>query len=515
MVPWALIRLKKLSSTLLSFILLLPYLAAQQTPRAQIESLIRSNQLDAAEQQLFSQLQAHPSDGWALDLLGTVRLKQKRTSEATALFHRAHSLNTNDSNALRGLAESAAASETFDDAIAWYTKLLELNPTDLASRKQLALLQEKAGRYADSVATIQKIPVASRSADLLPTLASDYLNVHQEQKLAPLVQQVVKLGPANSNVMLDFVAVLVRNGYIQDSEKILQIARPSKPTAKYLHTLARVREAQDNLPEASKLFQQALQLDPKSFDLLFDGARFSGQHNRWDEAVGYLQKCDEVNPDRPEVLLKLTLAYLKTRRREKAVSVARRLASVSPNDPNAQYILAFALVENELWETAEPMARKAVEQNPKDANSQLLMGIIHLNKGELDAARVSFDETLRLDPNLLDAHYYSALVSDRKGDVDAARTELDALVVKNPDHANAQAELGVLRLRAGDAQGARAALEAAVRLQPEASQTHYQLGLVYARLGLQDESKAQMAEFQKLREAEDNLRKREAGVKVP
>ncbi len=85
----------------------------------------------------------------------------------------------------------------------------------------------------------------------------------------------------------------------------------------------------------------------------------------------------------------------------------------------------------------------------------------------------------------------------------------------NPNHAAAQAELGILDLRTGNVEGARAALEAAVKLAPEISQSHYQLGLVYTRLGLQNESKAEMAEFQRLREAEDNFRKREAGVRVP
>ena len=99
--------------------------------------------------------------------------------------------------------------------------------------------------------------------------------------------------------------------------------------------------------------------------------------------------------------------------------------------------------------------------------------------------------------------------------MDAAKKELDELVVKDPNHAAAQAELGMLKLRTGDPSGAKSALEVAVKLEPTSSQTHYQLGLAYARLGMQEESKAQMAQFEQLREAEDNLRKREVGVKVP
>jgi len=53
---------------------------AQQSPRTgtdrpNIERLIRENHLDEAEQQLWVTLRAHPNEVWALDLLGTVRLR--------------------------------------------------------------------------------------------------------------------------------------------------------------------------------------------------------------------------------------------------------------------------------------------------------------------------------------------------------------------------------------------------------------------------------------------------------
>src|SRR6266404_7188431 len=81
--------------------------AARQSARIGIERLIRGNHLDEAEQQLWETLRAHPTDVWALDLLGTVRLKQERNAEAQALFQRAYSLNPQEVPALRGLGEEA------------------------------------------------------------------------------------------------------------------------------------------------------------------------------------------------------------------------------------------------------------------------------------------------------------------------------------------------------------------------------------------------------------------------
>jgi tetratricopeptide (TPR) repeat protein len=501
-------------SVVLVFLFFTSAVVAQQSPRTSIERLIRAYRLDEAEQQLWGTLKAHPDEVWALDLLGTVRQKQKRNPEAQALFQRAYTLNPRDVAALRGLADEARSAGTTDDAIGWYTKLSAIVPGDIPARKALSILQEKAGKYQESVSAINGIPVAARSPDLLPVLASDYLALHQEEKVGQLVGNVLRR-QASPEVTLDFVTVLIRNGYLKDAEKILQVVRPARPSADYLHVLARVREAQDRIPEAASLLQQALQVEPKSFDLLFDSARFAAQHERWNEAVDLLNRANAVRPDRPEVLLKLTLALLKSRRRERAVAVAKRLSTISPDDPDAQYILAFALVENEQSEMAEPIALKAVQSRPADANTQLVMAIIQLSKGELEPARQSLDKSLSIDPNLPDTHYYSALVSERTGNFDAARQELEGVLKNSPNHAGAHAELGVLELRAGNVEGARSSLEAAVRLQPEVAQSHYQLGLVYTQLGLQDKAQAEMAEFKKLRDAEDALRKHEAGLNAP
>lgn len=513
MVHWGPSIGKSIALGILSCGLLMPVTNAQHRERSSIEALIQQKQYDNAEKKLFSVLQENPDTGWALDFLGSIRLRENRDDEARALFLKAYGLNERDVAALRGMGE-ASGSISAKDAVQWYSKLLQIAPKDVSARKALAKLQEKLEMYQASVATINGIPAAQRSPDLLPVLASDFINLHQDEKVAPLITNILQTANAHPGVTLDFAAVLIRNGYLKDADKLLEVARPAHPNAEYLHIVARVREAQGRLPEAEDLLKKALELDPKSYDLLFDAARFYGQHDRWLDAATMLTRANQVKPDQPEVLEKLTLALLKSRYREKAVPIARQLNAVSPNNPQAEYILAFALVENELWEMAEPIALKAAQAKPKDAHNHLLMGIIHLSKGELESARKSLDTSLELDPNLEDAHYYSALVSERSGDLASARKELDDLVKTVPNHAGGQAELGVLDLRVGNVEGARTALETAVKLAPEVSQSHYQLGLVYARLGLQEESKAQMAEFEKLRQAEDNLRRSEGGLKV-
>lgn len=488
-------------------------LEAQDAPSARVSQLIRQNRLEDAEKQLWPVLTREPEQAWALRTLGTIRLRQNRFPEAEALFQKALALNTGDLEACRGLGEVYTLRGQLDKAIDRYSNCVKIAPADVDSNTALAKLYEQTGDYAQSLEAASHIVATSRPPQLLPVLASDYFGMKDPDKIGPLIAAVLRYKTTHLPIVLEFDAILVRNGYVGDAEHLLEAAKPVKPSAEYLRAKSRVREAQGRRPEARKLLAQALTLQPESFDLLFDSARLAAQDNQWDDTVKFLRHADQVRPDRPEVLLKLTLALLKTQRRVAAVAVAHKLVTVQPDNPDNEYVLASALFSTDLFEEADPIARKLVQKRPDDANAHLLLGSVQFNTGDIEGARRSFERCLELDPNkMVDARYYLAQIAERQGDVSAARDQLEKVVAANPDHAAGQAELGMLQLRMGDVQEARAALEKAVKLRPEVSQSHYQLGLVYRRLGLQDQASAQMATYEKLRQAEDDLRRRESGL---
>src|SRR5260370_16973377 len=66
--------------------------------------------------------------------------------------------------------------------------------------------------------------------------------------------------PARRGTALDFVAVLLQNGYVQDASKLMEEIRPAKPDAGYVHVLARVREAEGRSEEHTSELQSHLNL---------------------------------------------------------------------------------------------------------------------------------------------------------------------------------------------------------------------------------------------------------------
>jgi tetratricopeptide (TPR) repeat protein len=483
---------------------------AEVPAKTRISELIRQDHLPAAEQQLWNVLSARPNEVWALELMGELRTRQKRNSEAEALFHRVLEIDPSSAQAQRSLAALYRSDGKAAEAVAAYGAIVKLAPHDRDANLALAMLYDQTGNYQESVAAVERIPVAARPPEVLPLLADAYFKLEQPDKVRPLVSQVLRLPPARRGTGLDLVAVLLHNGYVQDAAKLMEGIRPAKPDAGYVHVLARVREAEGRKPEARQLLEEALRMRPKSFDILFDSGRFAAEENRWKDSLQLLQRADAVKPDDPAVLLKLAVEYMQVGELERARLASKRLYDLDPDNPDAQYVYGRILQETQRFqEILDPLARKMVAKRPNDPHALFLLGMVDYDEGNETESRQEFTQSLEIDPKNNDTRYYLALLDERQGNFEDARKALEEVVKADPNHAAAQQELGVIRLRQGNIAGARTALETALKLRPDVPQTHYQLGLVYARLGMSEEAKTQTEMYQKLHQALNDKLKRE------
>jgi len=483
---------------------------AEISAKGRISELIRHDQLPVAEQQLWGVLTAHPDEVWALKLMGDLRVRQKRNAEAEALFHRVLEIDPSSLEAQRSLGALYRSEGKAAEAVAAHEAIVKIAPHDRDANLALATLYEQTGKYQESVAAVERVPVTSRPPDVLPLLADDYFKLGQPDKVSSLVMEVLHLPPTRRGTGLDFVAVLLENGYVQDASKLMEAIRPAKPGAGYMHVLARVREAEGRRAEARQLLGEALRMQPKSFDILFDSARLAAEENRWKDSVELLKRANAVKPNNSAVLMKLAVESMQIGELERARVASKGLYDLEPENPDAQYIYGRILQETQRFqEILDPLARKMVAERPNDPHALFLLGMVDYDQGNEAESRQEFTRSLQLDPKNNDARYYLALLDEHQGNFDTARKGLEDVVKTDPNHAGAQQELGVIRLRQGDTAGARESLEIALKLRPDVPQTHYHLGLVYARLGMTEQAKAQTEIYHQLHQAMNDKLKRE------
>ena len=218
-----------LAGLAISFLVSPQPLWAQSTSRSSISRLIAQNRLDEAEKQLWSVLSQQPDQGWALDLMAEIRMRQKRTSEAEALFRRALTLGPKDVQAYRGLGKLYSSLGNSPQAIDSYSHVAAIAPADMAANVELAVLYQEAGQYKESIAAAQRVPAASRPPPMLPVLAADYFAIGDGDKVTPLIPSVLLHANSAPGVLRDFVTVLLRNGYLEDAAHLMDIAKPVRP----------------------------------------------------------------------------------------------------------------------------------------------------------------------------------------------------------------------------------------------------------------------------------------------
>jgi Tfp pilus assembly protein PilF len=219
---------------------------------------------------------------------------------------------------------------------------------------------------------------------------------------------------------------------------------------------------------------------------------------------------------------------------EEAAGVVGMLRQLKPTDPEILYT-AYRIHSALTDEAMLGVATTA----PGSAHMHQLMAHELARQGNTDGAVAHYREALKIDPRLPGAHFELAETLSAGSDPDGAQKEYRAALAVDPFDEKSECRLGefalrtfdlkaatahfsrALQLRPNDADAAagmgktlialkqpeKAAplLERAARLEPFEAPIHYHLAMVYRDLGRTADSRRELAEFQKAKDAKEKL----------
>src|SRR3984885_8154645 len=142
---------------------MLMLLAASRPPdedsqkAARAATLIQTGKLDEAEALLWDVLTRHPENAEALNLLGSIRIQQKRFAEAETLLRRAISLAPNLLPAYMNLARLFHAQAETDKEIAALLDAARVSPSDAEVNCGLAAAYLKENNFQLALEALQRI----------------------------------------------------------------------------------------------------------------------------------------------------------------------------------------------------------------------------------------------------------------------------------------------------------------------------------------------------------------------
>jgi tetratricopeptide (TPR) repeat protein len=466
-------------------------------------TLIQAGKLDLAEGLLWEVLTRQPENAQALNLLGNVRLQQKRFAESETLLRRATSLAPELLPAYINLAAVFHAQGETDKEIVALLDAARLAPTDSDVNCGLAAAYLKENDFHRALDTLERIPRARRLDKVLPLLAASYSGlgrVTEARALAPAVEARAAKNPA---LRVEFAEVLLDFNLTNDALAILEAAQKQQPpTSELFFALGRARERKGELVLAQKDFRRAVDLDPNSVNALQALARILAGQGQWGKSLELLSRARIVAPDSPDVLRKFVAVSLHAGHTTNAKDAAQQLVKLQPDEPEDRYMLGVAQFQNGDLEEARSTLENYTKLRPQDPLAFLALGMIENGLSNFPLARANFQQSIILDPNQVEAFYQLAVISRDLGDNTAAISELEKAIAVNPKYAQAHDLLGTLYLQQRQYDKAQEHLTRAEELAPNFPDTHYQLGLLFARLNQRDRAQREMEQFRKLKDKE-------------
>ena len=364
---------------------------------------------------------------------------------------------------LNRMALARTQAGAYDEAAAYYRKVLALNPAFVPARKNLGVVLWFANRKAEAekifiplLATIPKDPV--------PHL---YVGLAQYEK-----QRF-----ASAKVHFDRAGDLAMR-----NPDVLPLM---------LDTYLSLRD--------QTIIPFAIGFSKETRDVAVAGsmAAIFDRHGRPEPALTVLTDAMNANPDDEGTYMALAGFSSAYQNNDYALRVLEQGLSRLPHSAilHLQHGLIVAMGGNR--ESAMRGLKASADANREWSLPHLAMGVVDLEAGHIDGAIEAFARGIELAPTEVHGYYFIALAWSRKGESGRVKAVeyLHRALKAVPGDVRSRVLLGQMMIAQGDLESGALELEQALRADPTNSAALYQLGLVHRKLGHAQLSRKYMAQF--------------------
>lgn len=261
--------------------------------------------------------------------------------QAVATWTRALELSPDDAKAHNSLGVALAATGRAAEAVEHYQKAMELEPDYADSYTNLGILDAQAGDLDRGIPLLRKaLELSPWDAKAYSNLANALASAGQIEESISYSQKAVKLKPNDPEANANLGVGLARAGRLDEAIERFQKALAGAPDSAAIHAnLAGALIEKGRLEEAIPHFEQALKSDPNSLELNYAMGRLLATTGRFTEAIPYLEKA--AGSGEPMSLGMLSAVYAQTGRIEDALRTARRALEIATARQDANLISAL------------------------------------------------------------------------------------------------------------------------------------------------------------------------------
>ena len=123
------------------------------------------------------------------------------------------------------------------------------------------------------------------------------------------------------------------------------------------------------------------------------------------EAIEFLEKAIELNPEFSEAYYNLGISYERLGKHKDAIEMLKKTIELSPDNPNAYYALGYAYYQKKKYKKAIDAFEHTVSIQPNNAFAFQKLGFSYLKIGKKDKAHEQQKILEKLDRQLAEELY--------------------------------------------------------------------------------------------------------------
>ena len=401
-------------------------------------------------------------------MLGFTYEQKKDYPNAIAAYKQATSLDHENLDAVRGLAQNLLNNNQNDEALKQYLILEKADPQDPQPSLQIAKIYQRTGKFDQALAQLKKTE----------TLAPDLLEITYDQAI-----------------------IFEAQGKFDESAQALQklLTRTTKPSGNYttqergnralfMERLGNVYREENRPLLAVETFHKMTELGGE------EGIRGHQEiietyieQKQWAEATKAAQEAVKKLPN--DKTLKLTLAtrLADDGKAEEGIQTAKALLKDSADDRETYISLANIYSRLKRWKDAEDAIAKADKLSVKPEEKQyifFLQGAMYERQKKYDLAEQMFRQVLQQDPNnTMTLNYLGYMLADRNMRLEEALNLIKKALNLDPQNSNYLDSLGWAYFKLGNYDLAEENLRKAAEKTPNDATVQDHLGELYAKTG--------------------------------
>lgn len=299
-------------------------------------------------------------------------------------------------------AQTLFAAGRFDDAIHQFNEALKLDPKSADAYLGLAQIAQISSNSKDAQSNLLKaIELNPNLAEAHALLAEIYRDENQQEQFEKeiivslkLPKQVPPPDPELNDFLMEGVSsywyelrgrTLLQKGDFDGAIHELQQAVKANPDPRIYDTLGIAYQSEKKYEEAIKQHRAALALDPNSAGTMNNLASALEETGKSDEAISYLNKAIESQPDFAYSYFHLVRLQLHARNCAEALNIANRIcAAKNFKDPEWLSLMAAAQACSGNFDQAIETLRKAEPLASTDPlKKQIRIQLDHYSKKQI------------------------------------------------------------------------------------------------------------------------------------